>query len=71
MKFKNPSAVIPERFFSISRRSPDDAKIKQKMVYASSREALKRALVGIAFELQATDKEDVEHGTGESHPQLC
>ncbi|KDR83139.1 hypothetical protein GALMADRAFT_221101 [Galerina marginata CBS 339.88] len=33
--------------------SPDDAKIKQKVVFRSSRDALKRALNCIAVEVQA------------------
>jgi len=41
--------------------SPDDAPIKAKMVYASSKEALKRALTGIAVELQANDEDDIEY----------
>jgi len=40
--------------------SPDDASIKAKMVYASSKEALKRSLSGIAIELQANDSDDIE-----------
>jgi hypothetical protein len=43
--------------------SPDDAGIQPKMVYASSKEALKRALTGIATELQANDADDIEHDT--------
>jgi hypothetical protein len=31
-----------------------------KMVYASSKEALKRALPGIAVEVQANDPDDIE-----------
>ncbi|TFK33015.1 cofilin [Crucibulum laeve] len=42
---------------------PDDAKIKQKMVFASSRDALKRALVGIAVEVQATDASEIAYET--------
>ncbi|KAF9525906.1 actin cross-linking [Crepidotus variabilis] len=41
--------------------SPDDAKVKQKMVFASSREALKRSLNGIAVEIQGTDFSEVAH----------
>lgn len=48
----------------VSRRNPDGAKIKQKMVYASSRDTLRRALVGIAAEIQGTDKDEVGHETG-------
>jgi len=43
--------------------SPDDAGIMAKMVYASSKEALKRALNGIATELQANDTDDIEYDT--------
>ncbi|KAK7744693.1 cofilin [Diatrype stigma] len=52
--------------------SPDDAGVMvcipshallAKMVYASSKEALKRALNGIATELQANDQDDIEYDT--------
>ncbi|TEB22992.1 actin cross-linking [Coprinellus micaceus] len=43
--------------------SPDGSKIKQKMVYASSKDALRRSLQGIAFEVQGTDLEEVSHET--------
>ncbi|KAG5634464.1 cofilin [Sphagnurus paluster] len=39
--------------------SPDDAKIKQKMLFASSKDALRRSLVGIAVEIQGTDYSEV------------
>ncbi|KAF9452930.1 hypothetical protein P691DRAFT_133180 [Macrolepiota fuliginosa MF-IS2] len=39
--------------------SPDTAKIKQKMVFASSRDALRRSLVGIAVEVQGTEVSEV------------
>lgn len=42
-------------------RSPDDAKIKNKMLYASSKDALRRALVGIAIEIQGTDASEVAY----------
>jgi len=41
--------------------SPDDAGIQPKMVYASSKDALKRALNGIATEFQANDDDDIEY----------
>ncbi|KAI9807603.1 MAG: cofilin [Sarcosagium campestre] len=41
--------------------SPDDAGIQAKMVYASSKDALKRALNGIATEVQANDAEAIEY----------
>lgn len=45
-------------------RSPDDSKIKQKMLYASSKDALRRCFVGIAAEIQGTDMSEVAHETG-------
>ncbi|WFD34123.1 cofilin [Malassezia cuniculi] len=43
--------------------SPDDAKIKQKMLYASSKEAIRKALVGISTEIQGTDLSEVTYET--------
>jgi len=43
--------------------SPDDAKTKDKMVTASSRDALRRSLVGIAVEIQGTDFDEVAYET--------
>ncbi|EFP86420.2 cofilin [Puccinia graminis f. sp. tritici] len=43
--------------------SPDDAKIKNKMVYAASKRALREALVGIALEIQGTDASEVAYQT--------
>ncbi|KAH8677990.1 cofilin [Xylariales sp. PMI_506] len=43
--------------------SPDDAGVMAKMVYASSKDALKRALTGIATEIQANDADDIEYET--------
>ncbi|KAG8704579.1 cofilin [Ceratobasidium sp. 394] len=39
--------------------SPDGAKIKSKMLYASSKDVLRRALVGVAAEVQGTDYDEV------------
>jgi len=39
--------------------SPDTAKIKEKMVYASSKDALRKALDGISSEIQGTDASEV------------
>jgi len=47
--------------------SPDDANIHSKMVYAASKEALKRSLNGIATELQANDPDDIEWDTVLKH----
>jgi len=41
--------------------SPDDAGVKAKMIYAASKEALKRSLNGVATELQANDQDDIEY----------
>ncbi|TKY88638.1 hypothetical protein EX895_002269 [Sporisorium graminicola] len=41
--------------------SPDDAKIKPKMVFASSKDALRKALVGISTEIQGTDFSEVSY----------
>ena len=40
--------------------SPDDAPLMPKMMYSSSKDALKRSLNGIAAELQANDEDDIE-----------
>jgi hypothetical protein len=46
------------------RADTNDIQPKQaKMVYASSKEALKRALTGVAVELQANDADDIELDT--------
>jgi cofilin len=50
-------------------RSPDDSKIKQKMLYASSKDALRKSLVGISSEIQGTDLSEVAHETGESRKE--
>ncbi|KAJ7128213.1 actin depolymerizing factor [Mycena crocata] len=41
--------------------APDDAKIKAKMVAASSKDALRRSLVGIAVEIQGTDYSEIAY----------
>jgi cofilin len=39
--------------------SPDSSKVKQKMVYTSSKDALRKALVGVGKDLQANDHGDL------------
>ncbi|KAL7423719.1 cofilin [Cryptotrichosporon argae] len=39
--------------------SPDDANVKNKMIFASSKEALRRRLDGIHIEIQATDFSEI------------
>ncbi|KAG0325800.1 cofilin, partial [Podila humilis] len=43
--------------------SPSNSKIKAKMVYASSKDSLRRALQGIAVEVQGTDYDEVSFDT--------
>lgn len=40
--------------------SPEVAKIKSKMIYAGTKDTLKKALVGIQIEVQGTDKSEVD-----------
>ncbi|CAN6634276.1 cofilin [Trichomonascus vanleenenianus] len=40
--------------------SPDTASVKSKMVYASSKDAIRRALNGVAVEMQATDYSEAD-----------
>lgn len=44
-------------------RSPDTAKIKQKMLFASSRDTLRKSLSGIVTDISATDDDDVSYET--------
>lgn len=41
-------------------RSPDTARIRSKMLYASSKDRFKRELDGIQVELQATDPTEMD-----------
>ncbi|KAJ2811336.1 cofilin [Coemansia furcata] len=41
--------------------SPDTAKIKNKMIYASSRDSLRKSLIGVALDVQATDLEEASY----------
>ena len=43
--------------------SPDSAPIRSKMVYASSKDALRRALNGVAADVQGTDFSEVSYET--------
>ncbi|KAI8877121.1 hypothetical protein K501DRAFT_45371 [Backusella circina FSU 941] len=42
---------------------PDTSKVRQKMLYASSKDALRKNLVGIAIEIQGTDASEVDYDT--------
>ena len=48
-------------------RSPDDASVKAKMIFASSKDALRRRLEGIHIEIQATDFSEISKDAGGSH----
>ncbi|KAI9827376.1 MAG: cofilin [Phylliscum demangeonii] len=41
--------------------SPDNAGVQPKMIYATSKDSLKRALNGIAAEVQANEKDEIEY----------
>ncbi|KAJ3270077.1 cofilin [Terramyces sp. JEL0728] len=41
--------------------SPDSAKIKQKMLYASSKDGLRKKLDGVYTEIQCTDPSEVSY----------
>ncbi|KAF9903749.1 cofilin [Linnemannia zychae] len=43
--------------------SPDNAKIKPKMLYASSKDGLRKQLNGIGAEVQGTDYDEVAYDT--------
>ena len=40
---------------------PDTSKVRQKMLYASSKDAIRKKLAGVATEIQATDMSEVSH----------
>jgi cofilin len=61
-EFTNEEGNLRNKLLFISW-SPDNAKIKDKMVSASSRDALRRPLQGIAIEIQGTDYSEVAHET--------
>jgi len=41
--------------------TPESSSIKQKMIYASSKDALRKSLVGLSVEIQGTDLSEVSH----------
>lgn len=45
-------------------RAPDNSKVKQKMMFASSKDALRAKLQGIAFDIQCTDESERAYDTG-------
>ena len=55
--------VAPAARSGAARRAPDTAKIKSKMVYTSSKGDLRKKLVGIGTEIQATDHSEIDFNT--------
>mmetsp|Transcript_31080 Transcript_31080/g.88711 ORF Transcript_31080/g.88711 Transcript_31080/m.88711 type:complete len:139 (+) Transcript_31080:68-484(+) len=43
--------------------APDTAKIKSKMLYASTKDSVRKKLVGIGAEVQATDLSEIDYDT--------
>ncbi len=43
--------------------APDSARVKRKMIYAGTKAVLKDKLVGISFEVQATDLSEIDRDT--------
>jgi len=41
--------------------TPDDSKVKDKMLYASSKDAIRKRLVGVGIEIQGTDLSEVSY----------
>ena len=50
--------VYPSPFCD-GNRSPDTAKVKNKMIYAGSKDALTRALVGVSTKISASDMSEL------------
>ena len=51
----------PQNKLSFIVWAPDDAPIKEKMLYASSKDAIKKKFTGIAHEIQGTDLEEMDY----------
>jgi cofilin len=44
-------------------RCPDDSKIGDKMIYASSKDTIKKQFSGLSLEFQANDRSDIDYDT--------
>ena len=44
-------------------RCPEDAKIGDKMIYASSKDTIKKSFTGLSLEFQANDGGDLDYTT--------
>ena len=47
-------------------RAPEIARQKEKMLFVSSKDTLRKALIGISSEIQATDRTEIAYKTGMS-----
>ena len=65
-----PAALTLSLPFFHPARAPAGSKIKDRMVFASSKDALRRSLVGIAAEVQGSDEDEVAYSTGMHHIYL-
>lgn len=52
-------------------RIPDNCKVKAKMIYAASKETIRKSLQGIATEVQATDASEIAYEAGGFFLVLC
>jgi len=61
---RSVSTRIPLHYLCVNHRwSPDTAPIKSKMVYASSKDSIRRSFIGIGTEIQGTDYAEVSYET--------
>lgn len=44
-------------------RCPDDSKIGDKMIYASTKDSIKKSFSGLSLEFQANDRGDFDYDT--------
>ncbi|KAI9179135.1 cofilin [Blastocladiella emersonii ATCC 22665] len=61
-EFEHPEGGIRNKIIFVSW-APDEARVRSKMVYAGSRDALRRKLVGIHAEIQGTDLSEVDQAS--------
>ncbi|MFE6836706.1 actin-binding ADF family protein [Streptomyces sp. NPDC057705] len=61
--FEFEKAGVGKRTITFVSWAPDPAKIKQKVLFASCKDALRRALVGVALEVQGTEYSEVAYAS--------
>jgi len=59
-EFQSNDAGVRNKILFIAW-SPDTSKVKEKMLFAGSKESFKKKLVGVALEIQATDLSEIDH----------